>query len=114
MTLTKGIYYLKAFNYFRNIKEFYNKENGCQYLHYIQLFREGEVATEEALELTENFCNKIIKDLMIFFSSLHKSKTYSSMIANSVSYVNSYKFQCSRNDLKKWKKFPMRLTRNID
>ncbi|MGL5579359.1 MAG: relaxase/mobilization nuclease domain-containing protein, partial [Cetobacterium sp.] len=106
--LTKGIYcsndWKKAFNDFQNTKEFYNKENGRQYLHYVQSFKEGEVTPEEALELTEKFCNKIIKDNEVFLAVHTDQKhTHCHVIVNSVSYVDGHKFQCSRNDLEKWK-----------
>ena len=107
-TLTKGIYcsndWKEAFNDFQNTKEFYNKENGRQYLHYVQSFKEGEVTPEEALELTEKFCNKIIKDNEVFLAVHTDQKhTHCHVIVNSVSYVDGHKFQCSRNDLEKWK-----------
>lgn len=106
--LTKGIYcsndWKEAFNDFQNTKEFYNKENGRQYLHYVQSFKEGEVTPEEALELTEKFCNKIIKDNEVFLAVHTDQKhIHCHMIVNSVSYVDGHKFQCSRNDLEKWK-----------
>lgn len=106
--LTKGIYcsndWKEAFNDFQNTKEFYNKENGRQYLHYVQSFKEGEVTPEEALELTEKFCNKIIKDNEVFLA-IHTDQKHihCHVIVNSVSYVDGHKFQCSRNDLEKWK-----------
>lgn len=107
--LTKGIYcsndWKEAFNDFQNTKEFYNKENGRQYLHYVQSFKEGEVTPEEALELTEKFCNKVIKDNEVFLAVHTDQKhTHCHVIVNSVSYVDGHKFQCSRNDLEKWKK----------
>lgn len=106
--LTKGIYcsndWKEAFNDFQNTKEFYNKENGRQYLHYVQSFKEGEVTPEEALELTEKFCNKIIKDNEVFLAVHTDQKhTHCHVIVNSVSYIDGHKFQCSRNDLEKWK-----------
>lgn len=106
--LTKGIYcsndWKEAFNDFQNTKEFYNKENGRQYLHYVQSFKEGEVTPEEALELTEKFCNKIIKDNEVFLAVHTDQKhIHCHVIVNSVSYVDGHKFQCSRNDLEKWK-----------
>lgn len=106
--LTKGIYcsndWKEAFNDFQNTKEFYNKENGRQYLHYVQSFKEREVTPEEALELTEKFCNKIIKDNEVFLAVHTDQKhTHCHVIVNSVSYVDGHKFQCSRNDLEKWK-----------
>lgn len=106
--LTKGIYcsndWKEAFNDFQTTKEFYNKENGRQYLHYVQSFKEGEVTPEEALELTEKFCNKIIKDNEVFLAVHTDQKhIHCHMIVNSVSYVDGHKFQCSRNDLEKWK-----------
>lgn len=107
-TLTKGIYcsndWKEAFNDFQNTKEFYNKENGRQYLHYVQSFKEGEVTPEEALELTEKFCNKVIKDNEVFLAVHTDQKhTHCHVIVNSVSYVDGHKFQCSRNDLENWK-----------
>ncbi|MGL4211005.1 MAG: relaxase/mobilization nuclease domain-containing protein [Cetobacterium somerae] len=107
-TLTKGIYcsndWKEAFNDFQNTKEFYNKENGRQYLHYVQSFKEGEVPPEEALELTEKFCNKVIKDNEVFLAVHTDQKhIHCHVIVNSVSYVDGHKFQCSRNDLEKWK-----------
>lgn len=106
--LTKGIYcsndWKEAFNDFQNTKEFYNKENGRQYLHYVQSFKEGEVTPEEALELTEKFCNKVIKDNEVFLAVHTDQKhTHCHVVVNSVSYVDGHKFQCSRNDLEKWK-----------
>ena len=106
--LTKGIYcsndWKEAFNDFQNTKEFYNKENGRQYLHYVQSFKEGEVTPEEALELTAKFCNKVIKDNEVFLAVHTDQKhTHCHVIVNSVSYVDGHKFQCSRNDLEKWK-----------
>ncbi|ERT69887.1 hypothetical protein HMPREF0202_00197 [Cetobacterium somerae ATCC BAA-474] len=106
--LTKGIYcsndWKEAFNDFQNTKEFYNKETGRQYLHYVQSFKEGEVTPEEALELTEKFCNKVIKDNEVFLAVHTDQKhTHCHVIVNSVSYVDGHKFQCSRNDLEKWK-----------
>lgn len=106
--LTKGIYcsndWKEAFNDFQNTKEFYNKENGRQYLHYVQSFKEGEVTPEEALELTEKFCNKVIKDNEVFLAVHTDQKhIHCHVIVNSVSYVDGHKFQCSRNDLEKWK-----------
>ncbi|MCJ8343136.1 MAG: relaxase/mobilization nuclease domain-containing protein [Cetobacterium sp.] len=106
--LTKGIYcsndWKEAFNDFQNTKEFYNKENGRQYLHYVQSFKEGEVTPEEALKLTEKFCNKIIKDNEVFLAVHTDQKhIHCHVIVNSVSYVDGHKFQCSRNDLEKWK-----------
>ncbi len=106
--LTKGIYcsndWKEAFNDFQTTKEFYNKEKGRQYLHYVQSFKEGEVTPEEALELTEKFCNKVIKDNEVFLAVHTDQKhTHCHVIVNSVSYVDGHKFQCSRNDLEKWK-----------
>lgn len=106
--LTKGIYcssdWKEAFNDFQNTKEFYNKENGRQYLHYVQSFKEREVTPEEALELTEKFCNKVIKDNEVFLAVHTDQKhIHCHVIVNSVSYVDGHKFQCSRNDLEKWK-----------
>lgn len=93
-----------AFEDFQNTKAFYNKENGRQYLHYVQSFKEGEVDPQKALELTEKLCNKIIKDNEVFLA-VHSDKKHihCHIIVNSVSFVNGSKFQCARNDLQQWK-----------
>lgn len=107
-TLTKGLFcsdnWKESYQDFQNTKEFFNKENGRQYLHYVQSFKEGEVTPEEALEFTEKFCNKIIKDNEVFLAVHTDTKNiHCHMIVNSVSYIDGHKFQCSSKDLKKWK-----------
>lgn len=107
-TLTKGLncssLWENTYQDFQNTKEFFNKENGRQYLHYVQSFKEGEVNALEALELTEKLCNKVIKDNETFLAVHTDQKhIHCHIVVNSVSYVNGYKFQCSSKDLEKWK-----------
>ncbi|MGL5244381.1 MAG: relaxase/mobilization nuclease domain-containing protein [Sarcina sp.] len=107
-TLCKGLNcsdtWQNAFEDFQNTKEFYNKENGRQYLHYVQSFKEGEVDVKQALELTEKFCNKVMKDNEVFLAVHSDQKhIHCHIVVNSVSFVDGYKFQCSRQDLEKWK-----------
>lgn len=108
-TLTFGLGcssdYQEAYNDFQNTKEFYQKENGRQYLHYVQSFKEGEIKNaDEALELTKELCEKIMPDNEVFLGvHTDKKHIHCHIIVNSVSYVNGYKFQCGRDSLEKWK-----------
>ena len=107
-TLTEGLFcssdYKEAYHDFQNTKEFYDKENGRQFLHYVQSFKEGEVTGEQALELTRKFCEETFKENEVFLAVHTDTKNiHCHIVVNSVSFENGYKFQCSKKDLENWK-----------
>lgn len=115
---TEGLYcssdYKKAFEDFQDTKEFYNKKDGRQFLHFVQSFKHGEVNEENALELTKKFCEKTMNNNEVFLA-VHNDKDHihCHIVVNSVSFENGLKFQCSGNDLKIYKEIANEINKDF-
>lgn len=107
-TLTKGLNcsssWENAYQDFQNTKDFFNKHNGRQYLHYVQSFKEGEITPQDALDLTEKLCKKTMANNEVFLGVHTDTKhIHCHIVVNSVSFIDGYKFQCSAKELQNWK-----------
>lgn len=91
--------YKEAFNDFQATKEIFKKEEGRQYLHYVQSFSGDEVTPEQALELTKKFCEKAMKDCDVFLAVHNETdNVHCHIVINSVNNQNGKKIMCQKKE----------------
>lgn len=97
--------YENVTNDFLETKEYFKKENGRQYRHYIQSFAAGEITESEILELSLKWAKECFKGYEVFVA-VHNDKNHlhTHFIVNSVNRETGIKLHETNAELKSKKR----------
>lgn len=95
----------KVYNNFLETKNFFNKNEGRQYRHYIQSFSPNEIELDKVLELSKKWAEKVFEGHEVFMA-VHNDREHlhTHFIVNSVNFSTGKKLHESKKELKEKKK----------
>ena len=90
---------------FDETKEYFGKNGGRLYKHYIQSFAPNEVKKEDVIEIAKKWAERIFKGYEVFIA-VHNDKKHlhAHFVVNSVSFENGKKLHESKKDLQEKKR----------
>ena len=90
---------------FYETKEFFNKNGGRLYKHYVQSFAPNEVKKEDVIEIAKKWAERAFKGYEVFIA-VHNDKKHlhAHFVVNSVSFENGKKLHESKKDLQEKKR----------
>lgn len=90
---------------FDETKEYFGKNEGRLYKHYIQSFAPNEVKKEDVIEIAKKWAGQVFKGYEVFIATHDdKNHLHAHFVVNSVSFENGKKLHESKNDLKEKKR----------
>ena len=90
---------------FDETKEYFGKNGGRLYKHYIQSFAPNEVKKEDIIEIAKKWAGQVFKGYEVFIATHDdKNHLHAHFVINSVSFENGRKLHESKNDLKEKKR----------
>jgi ribosomal protein S8 len=90
---------------FDETKEYFGKNGGRLYKHYIQSFAPNEVKKEDVIEIAKKWAERVFRGYEVFIATHDdKNHLHAHFVVNSVSFENGRKLHESKNDLKEKKK----------
>ena len=98
-----------AYNEMMKVKELYGKLDGRQCQHYILSFAKDEITLSDAVKYVEKHAEKCFGDRFQVFVGVHinsESKCiHAHYIVNSVSFIDGYKIQTSKEDYNRYRDY---------
>ena len=97
--------YKEILQQFNETKEYFGKNGGRMYKHYIQSFAPNEVKKEDVIEIAKKWAERVFKGYEVFIA-VHNDKKHlhAHFVVNSVSFENGKKFHESKKDLQEKKR----------
>lgn len=94
----------QALQQMKATKEYWEKEDGRQYKHYIQSFKPGETTPEQANKMGHEWAEKNFEGHEVIIGT-HKDKDHihNHIIVNSVNFENGKKIHLDKQDLERFK-----------
>ncbi len=90
---------------FYETKEFFNKNGGRLYKHYVQSFAPNEVKKEDVIEIAKKWAERLFKGYEVFIATHDDKKhLHAHFVVNSVSFENGKKLHESKKDLQEKKR----------
>ena len=90
---------------FDETKEYFGKNGGRLYKHYIQSFAPNEVKKEDIIEIAKKWAGQVFKGYEVFIATHDdKNHLHAHFVINSVNFENGRKLHESKNDLKEKKR----------
>ena len=90
---------------FDETKEYFGKNGGRLYKHYVQSFAPNEVKKEDVIEIAKKWAERIFKGYEVFIATHDDNNhLHAHFVVNSVSFENGKKLHESKNDLKEKKR----------
>ena len=90
---------------FYETKEFFNKNGGRLYKHYVQSFAPNEVKKEDVIEIAKKWAERLFKGYEVFIATHDDKKhLHAHFVVNSVSFENGKKLHESKKDLQRKEK----------
>lgn len=90
---------------FDETKEYFGKNGGRLYKHYVQSFAPNEVKKEDVIEIAKKWAGQVFKGYEVFIATHDdKNHLHAHFVVNSVSFENGRKLHESKNDLKEKKR----------
>lgn len=92
--------YQKVAREFLDTKDYYNKNEGRQYRHYIQSFKPGEITEDKIMEISKRWAEKAFPGHEVFIA-VHNDRDHlhTHFIVNTVSFETGKKLHEKKNDL---------------
>lgn len=90
---------------FDETKEYFEKNGGRLYKHYVQSFAPNEVKKEDVIEIAKKWAERVFKGYEVFIA-VHNDKKHlhAHFVVNSVSFENGKKLHESKKDLQEKKR----------
>ena len=98
----------------KTVKEFYNKNDGRQYIHIVQSFSlKDDLDFQKAHEIGIKFANYFQGFQVLVATHTDRKHIHNHLIINPVNFENGKKFNQSKNDMQKVKDYSDKLCKEV-
>lgn len=100
-----------ALEIMRATKELYEQQEGAQYYHYVQSFKEGEISAEKCHEIGQKYAEKVFPGHEVYIAT-HEGDNgcrHNHFIVNSVNFENGRKWHIGPPELEQMKELSDKL-----